>query len=99
MRDDVNALDNSSPNHLKWLDSLAATRVAVGALCGFESGGSAEESEDDLQPVGPELFRPGAIGVQSDMSDLHERATSLLMSAKLTSDYPNHYPPVCNRII
>jgi hypothetical protein len=45
MRDDVNALDNSSsPNHLKWLDSLAATRVAVGVLCGCESGGSAEDS-------------------------------------------------------
>jgi hypothetical protein len=85
--DDVRALGDPTPNCVLWLDSLAATRSAVGVLCGLESGGSVDESDEDVVPVGPQMYRLPAIGVESDMSCLLERATRLLTTAKRACEY------------
>jgi hypothetical protein len=58
----VRALGDPTPNCVLWLDSLAATRSAVGVLCGLESGGSVDESDEDVVPVGPQMYRLPAIG-------------------------------------
>jgi hypothetical protein len=83
MRDDVRALEHPPPIHREWLDALSACRSSVRASLGGEDcSDNSEESSEDGGPVGPQLYRSPAVGVEADMATLLDTAKLVMVKVQ-----------------